>query len=107
MSWRRLSARVIDGGMCAMMYAIQRRHRLHGGSLAELERYISDCAPLSRDAYFHAAPIDLAAPDASPGSLSWSSPVTTAFAENNRTQILFFPAPHGDGAPTVLMLHAL
>ncbi len=107
MSWRRLSARVIDGGMCAMMYAIQRRHRLHAGSHAELERYIASCAPLSRETYFHAPPIDLPPPGTTPGALSWPSPVTTAFAENNRTQVLFFPAPRNEGAPTVLMLHAL
>lgn len=107
MIWQRLSARVIDSGMCAMMYAIQRRHRLHGGSLAEIERYIDECASLSRDTYYHRPPIDLAPLDGAPASLSWPSPITTAFAENNRTQVLFFPTTQSEGAPTVLMLHAL
>lgn len=107
MSWRRLSARVIDGGMCAMMYAIQRRHRLHAGSLAEIERYIEESEGLSRDAYFHGAPVELPALDGVPAALSWASPVTTAFEENNRTQVLFFPTMKGEKAPTVFMLHAL
>ena len=114
MSWRqRLSARVIDGGMCAMMYAIQRRHRLHAGSHAELTRYIAECAPLSRDVFFHGAPIDLPTPSSGsngdPGVLSWPSPITTAYTENNRTQILFFPTAkvNSESAPTVMMLHAL
>jgi len=108
-AWRHLSARALDAGMCAMMYAIQRRHRLHAGSRAELERYIADHAPLSRDAYFHGVPIDLPAPEAhgAPGVLSWPSPITTAFSENNRTQILFFPTTKSESAPTVFMLHAL
>ena len=107
MIWRRLSAKVIDGGMCAMMYAIQRRHRLHGGSLAEIERYIEESAGLSRDAYYHGAPIELPSLNGAPASLSWASPITTAFAENNRTQVLFFPAAKSEAAPTVFMLHAL
>jgi len=107
MNWRRWSARVIDGGMCAMMYAIQRRHRLHAGSRVEIERYFEDCAGLSREAYYHWAPIDLPPMDGAPASLSWASPVTTAHAENNRTQVLFFPAARSEKAPTVFMLHAL
>jgi pimeloyl-ACP methyl ester carboxylesterase len=107
MIWRRLSAALIDGGMCAMMYAIQRKHRLHGGSLAEIERYIEGAAGLSRDAYFRGAPIELPALNGAPASLTWESPITTAFAENNQTQVLFFPAAKSAGAPTVFMLHAL
>lgn len=107
MSWRRISARVVDGGMSAMMYAIQRRHRLHAGSREEIERYIEGSVSLSRDAYYHHAPVDLAPLDGVPASLSWSSPITTAFAENNRTQVLFFPTARNEGAPTVFMLHAL
>jgi pimeloyl-ACP methyl ester carboxylesterase len=107
MNWRRLNARVIDGGMCAMMYAIQRRHRLHAGSGAELESYIARCAPLTREVYFQGDSIDLHVPEGSPCALSWPSPITTAYAENNRTQIVFFPSLKGEGAPTVLLLHAL
>jgi hypothetical protein len=107
MSWRHLSARIIDGGMCAMMYAIQRRHHLHAGSGAQLESYIASCAPLSRDAYFHGDPIQLSPPGIASSTLSWPSPIVTAFAENNRTKVLFFPTRQSKGAPTVLLLHAL
>lgn len=39
--------------------------------------------------------------------LRWESPVRTAFPENNRTCVRFFPTADGRSAPTVLMLHAL
>jgi pimeloyl-ACP methyl ester carboxylesterase len=113
-SWRqRLSARIIDGGMCAMMYGIQRRHRLHAASQTDFARYIAECAPLSRDAFFHGTPIDLPEPasssHANPAVLTWPSPITTAYPENNRTQVLLFPttAAKSETAPTAMMLHAL
>ncbi len=107
MSWRRLSARVIDTAMCGMMYAIQRRHRLHAGSPAALERYIAEQATLTRDAYFHAPPIPQSAIANHHSAISWPSPITSGFAENDRAFAHHFPAPSGDGAPTVIFLHAL
>jgi len=107
MSWRRLSARVIDSAMCGMMYAIQRRHRLHGGSHAALERYIEENAPLTRDEYFHAPPIPQSAIADGQSAISWPSPIITGFAENDHVFVQHFPAPAGEGAPTVIFLHAL
>ncbi len=109
MSFARLSAWGLDTGMCALMYAIQRRHRLHAGSRAEMERYIAAHAPLSREEYFAAPPAAVSgeafAENAAP--LHWASPVTTAFPANDRTHIDLFPGPRGWSAPTVFMLHAL
>src|SRR5438067_7013875 len=48
-------ARALDFGMCAMMNAVQFRHRLHASSRAELEHYIARCEPMTREEYFHAA----------------------------------------------------
>jgi pimeloyl-ACP methyl ester carboxylesterase len=107
MNWRRLTAHTLDAAMCGMMFAIQRRHRLHAGSHAELERYIERHAPLSRDAYFHAPPLVQTTSGDQQSAISWASPITTAYAENNRARALYFPAPQSAGAPTVLFLHAL
>jgi hypothetical protein len=108
MSWRRLAARSFDTAMCGMMYAIQRRHRLHGGSREALTRYIESSAALSREEYYRSAPVEIiAANGAAPGTLKWVSPITSGFAENDHAFALHFPAPAGNGAPTVLFLHAL
>jgi hypothetical protein len=90
--------------MCAMMFAIQRRHRLNGNSRAALERYIEECAPLSRDDYFRGDPVDISE---TPHALAWPSPIVTGFAENDRASVTLFPTDRGWSAPTVLFLHAL
>lgn len=105
MSFRRASAFVIDGAMCAMMYAIQRRHRLDGSSHTALESYIAKHEPLNRDAYFHAPPLSTPASNGSP--LRWASPIATGFPANDRVHVDLFPCPAGWPAPTVIFLHAL
>jgi pimeloyl-ACP methyl ester carboxylesterase len=106
--FHRLTARALDTAMCGMMFAIQRRHRLDHGSREALTRYIDSCAPLSREEYYRSAPAEIAASNgATPGMLTWASPITSGFAENDRAFALHFPAPGGDGAPTVFFLHAL
>jgi len=108
MSWRRLTARTLDTAMCAMMFAIQRRHRLDDGSREALARYIDSCVPLSRDEYYRFAPAEIVAANGSvPGALTWESPITSGYAENDRAFALHFPAPGDEDAPTVLFLHAL
>jgi hypothetical protein len=105
----KLTATAMDTAMCAMMYAVQRRHKLHANSRRELEDYIAACERLTRDAYF-AAPASLHEPAAinhRPSTLHWPSPVTTGFPANDRTHVDLFPCAAGWSAPTVIMLHAL
>src|SRR4051812_2819967 len=49
-------ARALDFGMCAAMNAVQLRHRLHASSRTELESYIAQCEPMSREEFFHVPP---------------------------------------------------
>jgi pimeloyl-ACP methyl ester carboxylesterase len=106
MNWRRFTARASDAAMCAMMYAIQRRHRLNGESRAALEDYIARHENTTRDAYFAAPPLLESAISNQQSAVSWASPITSGFADNDRARALLFPA--GDAnAHTVLFLHAL
>jgi pimeloyl-ACP methyl ester carboxylesterase len=101
------AALALDTGMCVMMYAIQRRHRLNGGSWRYLEEYIAACEPLSRDAYFAGPPLTLGGADFETTTLHWESPIRTACPENNRTHIDLIRCAEGWKAPTALMFHAL
>lgn len=107
MIWERASAFAMDGAMCAMMYAIQRRHRLHGTSRDALARYIEQHEPLTRDAYFHAHPLQVSATGRTHSEFRWPSPIITGFAENDHAHIDLYPCATGWSAPTVLFLHAL
>jgi len=106
----RLAAWAIDSAMCAAMFALQRRHRLHAKSRTELEQYIRECSSLTRSTYFAAPPPDLErAGDHSPGRspLRWQSPIRTVFPENDTAHADLFPCAGGWSAPTVIFLHAL
>src|SRR5215207_3004981 len=92
MNWRRITARASDAAMCAMMYAIQRRHRLNGRSRAALEEYIALHEATTRDAYFAAPPLLESAISNQQSAISWPSPITSGFAENDRARVLLFPA---------------
>jgi len=103
----RLSARMLDAAMCGMMFAVQRRHRLDDGSREALSRYIDTCLPLSREEYYRVVPAEIAATNgALPSALTWASPITSGYRENDRVYALHFPAAAKD-APTILFLHAL
>lgn len=101
-----LTAWTIDSAMCLSMFAIQRRHKLHASSREELERYIAECEPLTREQFF-AAPTPGISIDDSQQHLRWQSPITTAFPANDHVHVDLFPCPAGWSAPTVLFLHAL
>jgi hypothetical protein len=104
----RLSARTLDAVMCAMMYAIQRRHRLDATSRDALTRYIESCAALSRDEYYRHVPAEIMTANGSaPNALTWASPIASGYVENDRAFALHFPAPGRPDAPTVFFLHAL
>lgn len=99
-------ASFLDIAMCAAMNAVQWRHHLHANSLAELEAYILQGEQTNIRDYYSAPgePDGLVSRD---DELRWSSPVRTAFPENDHTHVDLYPCSAGWSAPTVLMLHAL
>src|SRR5215472_6392420 len=106
----RARASVVDFGMCAAMNLLQSRHRLNGNSAEAMERYVAECEKLTAHEYYAAPPdADLAsAIEAANGAtVTWRSPIQTAFPRNNIARAEFFPSPHPRTAPTVFMLHAL
>ena len=106
---RHLLARLSDSAMCMMMDRLQRHHRLPENFPAEWNAYVARHAGQSRAEHFAAPPLDddTFATANSPAPHTWTSPVHSPHAENNRCHALMFPCPTGWNAPTVLMLHAL
>src|SRR5262249_8993598 len=100
---------------------LHRRHRLNGRSREEMERYLMTCERFSPQEYYVArqAPARNGEPDSKPAidairecrmaTLSWRSPIETAFAANNvaRADFLQCNAGKWEGAPTVFLLHSL
>jgi 1-acyl-sn-glycerol-3-phosphate acyltransferase len=107
---RRVAATTVDSFMCASMNFVQSRHRLHGRSRDEMERYVAKCEKLTAHD-FYAAPRDgeiaSAIGEAYGATATWRSPVDSKFPANNNARADFFPCARGWSAPTVLMLHAL
>jgi 1-acyl-sn-glycerol-3-phosphate acyltransferase len=106
----RVAATTVDSLVCASMNFVQSRHRLHGRSRDEMERYVAQCEKLTAHD-FYAAPRDgeiaSAIGDAYGATATWRSPVDSKFSANNIARADFFPCARGWSAPTVLMLHAL
>jgi 1-acyl-sn-glycerol-3-phosphate acyltransferase len=104
----RSSAAAVDALMCASMNLLQSRHRLHGRSRDEMERYVTECEKMTAQE-FYAAPddVDLARALENGATASWRSPIDTKFEANNTARAEFFRCPKGWSAPTVIMLHAL
>jgi pimeloyl-ACP methyl ester carboxylesterase len=110
MSLARITAGISDWTMCAMMWALQRRHRLQPGSKEAFERYVAEHAGISRHEYFHAAPMieaDYCLTLRPQTAIRWISPIWTGHLENNHVHVDYFLGSGGPSAPTVLMLHAL
>jgi pimeloyl-ACP methyl ester carboxylesterase len=107
---RQPSAIAVDVLMCASMNFVQARHRLHAGSRAEMEDYVSRCERLT-PAEFYGLPTNGGLTSAinrkSSGTMTWPSPVRTAFPANDTARVDLFPCAQGWTAPTVMMLHAL
>lgn len=91
MNFPRATAFALDTAMCAMMFALQRRHKRHAASRLEIEEYIAACEGMTRDGYFAAPAVD----DEERSTLKWPSPIATAFPANDRTHIDLFPCPAG------------
>jgi pimeloyl-ACP methyl ester carboxylesterase len=92
------------------MNLLQSRHRLHGRSREEMERYVSECEKITARE-FYAAPADGRIANAihheQGSTITWRSPIDTEFPRNNMAHADFFPCARGWSAPTVFMLHAL
>ena len=118
---RRASAKTVDSLLCASINWLHRRHPLNGHSRPEMERYLTACERLSPHEYYRLPQANGSngASDSKPTlngirdsrmtTMSWRSPIETAFPANNTARMDFFrtDARTWTGAPTVFLLHAL
>ena len=118
---RRASAKIVDSLLCASINWLHRRHPLNGHSRQEMERYLTACERLSPQEYYvppqaigsnsgsDSKPTVNGMRDSGMATLSWRSPIETAFTANNTARTDFFrtDARTWTGAPTVFLLHAL
>jgi 1-acyl-sn-glycerol-3-phosphate acyltransferase len=115
------TANVVDLLLCASINWLHRRHPLNGHSRREMERYLTACERLSPQDYYvppqaignngasDSKPAVNGMRDSRMATLSWRSPIETAFAANNTARVDFFrtDARKWTEAPTVFLLHAL
>jgi 1-acyl-sn-glycerol-3-phosphate acyltransferase len=118
---RRVRTTPVDSLLCASINWIHRRHRLNGHSRQEMERYLIACEGLSPQEYYvppqaigsngasDSKPAVNGMRDSRMATLSWRSPIETAFAANNTAHADFFRTDTRSWteAPTVFLLHAL
>jgi 1-acyl-sn-glycerol-3-phosphate acyltransferase len=118
---RRVRATPIDSLLCASINWLHRRHPLNGHSREQMERYLTACERLSPQEYYvlpqasggngasDSKPTVNGMRDSRMATLSWRSPIETAFVANNTARVDFFrtDARTWTGAPTVFLLHAL
>jgi pimeloyl-ACP methyl ester carboxylesterase len=104
---RRLAALLSDSMMCAMMYVLQRRHRLPSNAREQAEAYLARHPLSDRQHFFAFSPERHPPEDGAAEIRNWDAPIASAFPENRRCHAQLFPCVQGWKAPTVLMLHAL
>jgi len=118
---RRASAKTVDSLLCASINWLHRRHPLNGHSRQEMEQYLTGCEQLSPQDYYlpprasgsngvsDSKPAVNGMRDSGMATLSWRSPIETAFPANNtaRADLFRTNARSRMGAPTVFLLHAL
>jgi 1-acyl-sn-glycerol-3-phosphate acyltransferase len=118
---RRVRATPVDSLLCASINWLHRRHPLNGQNRIEMERYLTACEPLSPQEYYvlpqangnnggsDSKPAVNGMRDGGMTTLSWRSPIKTAFATNNTARADFFrtDARTWTEAPTVFLLHSL
>jgi hypothetical protein len=98
-------ASVTDASTCALLNLAQWRHRHHATTRENLETYLTDCAPLTRDQFYAAPPLEPI--EESPNHLVWPTPHASGLDHNDRASAWLQPCDRGWSAPTVLILHAL
>jgi 1-acyl-sn-glycerol-3-phosphate acyltransferase len=120
-SLRSFGSNTVDSLLCASINWLHRRHPLNGHSRHEIERYLTTCERLSPQQYYvlpqngpqngdsGSKPAVNGTRNGRPATLSWRSPIKTAFAENNTARADFFrtKAQSWTQAPTVFLLHSL
>src|SRR6185503_2935822 len=118
---RRASAKTVDSLLCASINWLHRRHSLNGHSRQEMEQYLTECESFSPQEYYvppqafasngasDSKPTVNGVRDSGMATLSWRSPIETAFTANNTARADFFRTNAGSWteAPTVFLLHAL
>lgn len=118
---RRVRTTPVDLLLCASINWLHRRHPLNGHSRQEMERYLTACEQLLPQDYYvspqgigsngasDSKPVVNGVRDSRMLTMSWRSPIETAFAANNTARVDFFRtnARTWTGAPTVFLLHAL
>ncbi|KAB2644850.1 MAG: abhydrolase domain-containing 18 [Verrucomicrobia bacterium] len=104
---RGLQYHIMDSIMYGMMNYVQWQLRHEVSSHEALETYLKECASWDRASYFSAPPMKTYEMDNN--ILSWESPISSSFVENNCVRVLFFPASKkkSDHHPTLIILHAL
>ncbi|MCF7729309.1 MAG: alpha/beta hydrolase family protein [Chthoniobacterales bacterium] len=104
---RGLRYQIMDSIMYGMMNYVQWQLRHEVSSQEALETYLKEYACWDRASYFSVPPMKTYEMDNN--ILSWESPISTSFVENNRVRALFFPASHkkSEYHPTLIILHAL
>ena len=105
----RFRATSVDSLMCASMNLLQSRHRLHGRTREEMERYVTECEKLTAHEFYAVPPNGQIADkiDNRTRTIIWRSPIATKFPANNIARADLFPCPRSWSAPTVFMLHSL
>jgi hypothetical protein len=97
----------MDSVMYGMMNYIQWQLRHDVSTPGVLEEYLKKYASWDRFSYFKLMPIEKIVDE--PGMISWQSPISSCFVENNRARALFFPASkkQRSNSPTLIILHSL
>jgi pimeloyl-ACP methyl ester carboxylesterase len=101
----------MDAVMCAMMNGAQWRLRGHAVTRDRLEAYLSGCDHRDHRDYY-ALPEEARTSPATvwkreDDHLSWSSPVTGEYPENNTARARLFEAEPTEKGPTLILVHAL
>lgn len=98
---------VMDAIMCSMMNMAQWKLRHHAVTRERLEEYLDQCATLDHQSYY-ALPHDEEVQWRRDGNiLSWNSPIPGIYPENNIARAKLYPTQNSQGAPTIILLHAL
>lgn len=119
--YHRFVAKGVDSLLCASINWLHRRHPLNGHSRSEMERYLTACERLSPQEYYclpqangsngasDSKPTLNGIRDSRMTTMSWRSPIETAFPANNTARMDFFrtDARTWTAAPTLFLLHAL
>ena len=118
---QRAMAHTIDSLLCGSINLLHRKHQLNGHSREEMEHYLMRYEQFSPEQYYFIpqAHGSNGEPDSKPAvdtirdsrmaTLSWRSPIATAFDANNVARADFFRrnARKWEDAPTVFLLHSL